>query len=130
LAAAVTSFGLMALLLPTGLALAAGVAGHFRRLWPNCPQTPHLHCLATGLSIDAAGLFGDNMADEKMNFVVVSAMSQISDCPSDVMALSCLLYRGPLYNFYPQFFYQILATSCLVRNLGHIKKGISEWLYA
>jgi hypothetical protein len=33
-----------------------------------------------------AGLFGDDMVDEKMNVVIVTAMSQISDRPSDVMA--------------------------------------------
>jgi hypothetical protein len=38
--------------------------------------------LATGLSIDAVGLFGDDMVDEKMNVVVVTAMSQISDRPA------------------------------------------------
>jgi hypothetical protein len=42
--------------------------------------------LATGLLIDAAGLFGDDMVEEKMKVVVVSAMSQISDRPSVVTA--------------------------------------------
>jgi hypothetical protein len=92
----VTSFGLPAWPSTTGAAAAAGMAGHFRRLWLKWPQTPQLRCLATGLSIDAAGLFGDDMVEEKMNVVVVSAMSQINYHPSNVTALSCLLQRPPL----------------------------------
>jgi hypothetical protein len=49
-----------------------------------------------GLPFRHSALFRDNMVEEKMNVVVVSAMSQISNCPSGVTALSCLLQRPPL----------------------------------
>jgi hypothetical protein len=69
------------------------------------------------------------MVEEKVNVVVVSAMSQISNHPSDVTAF--LLTTEALSIISTQKnFDQILTTSCLVRNLHHIKKGISEWLYA
>jgi hypothetical protein len=42
--------------------------------------------LSTGLSIGAAGLFGDDMVVAKMNFVVGLTMSQNWDRPSDVTA--------------------------------------------
>jgi hypothetical protein len=58
----------------TGAAAAEGTAKHFQRLWPNWPQAPHLRYLATGLSIAVAGLVGDNIVDEKMNFVVGATM--------------------------------------------------------
>jgi hypothetical protein len=60
--------------------------------------------------------------------VVVSAMSQISDCPSDVTAFLLTTEAPSIIS--TQFFDQILTTSCLLRDLHHIKKGISEWLYA
>jgi hypothetical protein len=50
----------------TGAAAAAGNS------WTL--STPHLRCLATGLSIALAGLVGDDMVDEKMNFVVGATM--------------------------------------------------------
>jgi hypothetical protein len=63
---------------------------YFYSLYPSnlqqVTQTPHLHCFATGLSIGAAGLFGDDMVVAKMNFVVGLMMSQNWDCPSDLTA--------------------------------------------
>jgi hypothetical protein len=53
----------------TAAAAAAETTRLFRRLWPNRPQAPHFFCLGTGLSIELAGLYGDDMVDEK--FIVV-----------------------------------------------------------
>jgi hypothetical protein len=125
-----SKFGLLTTAAATGTAAVAGPAGHFQRLWPNRPQGPHLRCLATGLSIALAGLFGDNMVDEKMNFVVAWCEDVTNERSSFRRNGSLELTTEALSIFYRTFFNQILATSYLVRILQHIKKGDSETTFA